>query len=245
MVQKPLYPEGPEVCHAVVLHPPAGIAGGDALELDVTVGSFAHAAVSTPSATRWYKANGHVARQTISIELGEGARLDWLPQENLFFDAARAELSLTLAAHPSAAAIGWDAAMLGRQAGGERFTEGDLGFASHLSRGGQTIWREQGRLVGGDALLESVVGLAGMPIMATLWALGAACTPALAETLAPLLPWSDQLRAGSTSLPGGIVLVRVLGRQMEMVRTLLEYLWTRLRPTVLGTAAMPLRLWAS
>ena len=27
-IQKALYPEGPELCHAIVLHPPAGIAGG-------------------------------------------------------------------------------------------------------------------------------------------------------------------------------------------------------------------------
>ena len=36
-VQKALHPEGPGVCHAIVLHPPAGIAGGDELEISVGV----------------------------------------------------------------------------------------------------------------------------------------------------------------------------------------------------------------
>ena len=42
VVQKPLYPEGEEVCHAIVVHPPGGIAGGDTLDLQVT-----------PGATKW------------------------------------------------------------------------------------------------------------------------------------------------------------------------------------------------
>src|SRR3954469_23845052 len=74
-VQKPLYPEGEKVCHAIVVHPPGGIVGGDQLSLNTQVGERAHAFVTTPGAAKWYKANGHVSRQDVRLDIDDGAAL--------------------------------------------------------------------------------------------------------------------------------------------------------------------------
>jgi len=89
-LQKPLYPEGEGVCHAIVLHPPGGIAGGDELEIAARVGEGAHALLTTPGAGKWYRSAGAWARQSLGFEVARGACLEWLPQETIVFDGALA-----------------------------------------------------------------------------------------------------------------------------------------------------------
>ena len=120
-VQKPLHPEGPGICHAVLLHPPGGVAGGDQLQIDVTVEPGAHALLTTPGATRWYKSQGRPAAQRVRLRVEEGAILEWLPQENMLFAGADATMALDLDLAPGARAIGWDAVVLGRYGAGEHW----------------------------------------------------------------------------------------------------------------------------
>src|SRR6187551_1093438 len=88
MVQRPFYPEG-GICHVYLLHPPGGIVGGDSLELQVDAGQGSHALITTPAATKFYRAGPHpraVLRQNLLVK---DAVLEWLPQEAIVFDGAK------------------------------------------------------------------------------------------------------------------------------------------------------------
>src|SRR5262245_4758169 len=93
-VQKALYPEGDEVCHTLIVHPPGGIAGGDALSIRAQCSAGAHALLTTPGATRWYKADGRQATQSVVLDVA--GRLEWLPQETIVFNRAVVASSIDL-----------------------------------------------------------------------------------------------------------------------------------------------------
>ncbi|MDF3832761.1 urease accessory protein UreD [Cupriavidus basilensis] len=255
LVQKPLYPEG-AICHAVILHPPAGVAGGDSLQIDIAVGAGAHAVLATPGATKWYKSLGREAAQRVTLTLEAGARVDWLPQENIVFDDAHARLATTVTVAPGASAIGWDAVVLGRQASGETWARGTLWLETRVQvpvqgqgqDGNRALWIESARLDAGSALRHAVAGLDGLNVMGTLWAVGEGATQALAEMLAGQLPYRPALRAGVTRLEQAgqpMLLLRVLGAEMEAVRHVMAMAWSVLREPIHGVAAKPLRLWAT
>jgi urease accessory protein len=245
-VQKALYPEGPGICHAVIIHPPGGIAGGDKLSIGIELEKNSCAVITTPAATKWYKAAGRSSRQEVIIRLGESSTLDWLPQENLYFNAARTQSVFKLEVAATASAIGWDMALLGRQASGEKWEAGYIRSSTEMLRpDGTPLWIEQAFLEGIDPLLESPQGLAGYKALGTLWAVGLGCTSVLSTELNTHLPFGAQLRAGATALPNGVLLLRCLAAEIEGLRQLLIDCWMRLRPLILGFAPHRLRLWAT
>jgi len=243
---KSLHPEGPGVCHGVLVHPPGGIAGGDELVIDLAVEEQAHGLVTTPGATRFYRSAGEPALQNLRARVAPGARLEWLPLETICHAGALAENRMRFELAPGAEMIGWDLLALGLPASDAPFDRGR--FTQHIELPG--AWLERGT-VDGEAplLLDSPLGWAGHRVMATMWFAGGA--PIGAERTETLLDATRAVCAGHalaatsgcTAPHERVVVLRVLAPNVEPAWALLGAVWERWRKDAWGLGACSPRVW--
>jgi len=240
-IQKALYPEGPAPCHAIIVHPPGGIASGDCLTVAATVQAESHGLVTTPSAAKWYGAYEHqAASQLVELTL-EGA-FEWLPQETIVFDRARVESAINIRASAQASMIGWDHLIFGRKASGESFATGRFAQSLRLWLDDELVWHDRLLLQGSDPLFGSMIGLHGYHAFATLWALQPASKPWSEVTLTTLREAAPQV--AWTMLHPRLVVGRLLAPPLS-IRTNLLQAWGCLRPQVFSIPAHAPRLWAT
>lgn len=235
LVQRPFHPEGDAVCHTYVIHPPAGIVGGDRIEMNAAVDSGAHALLTTPSATRWYFSRGRTARVRQHVRIAPGGTLEWLPQETLLFDGAHARLATRIDLQQGSRFCGWEIVGLGRPACNEAFVNGHVDFRFEIYRDGRPLLLE--RVRSGE---HGVPGLRDHTAWATLLATGAddGVLALARETLAPM---TDAL-CGVTRI-GDLLVARGLARHCQPLTAAMVALWSALRPSLLGRNAIPPRIW--
>ena len=243
-VLRRLYPEGPGICHHVIVHPPGGVVGGDRLEVEANLAPDTHALVTTPGATRFYRSGGATAVQQATLTLAEGARLEWLPMETIAHRSCIAENRLTLTLAPGAEAMGWDLLALGLPAANEAFDHGS--FLQEIRIPG--VWLERGRVRGDDALLlDSPLGWAGNRALGTLWfaagsAFGTARRDALLDAGREVIGSAPSL-AGITAPNDRVVVLRVLADRVESAMTLMRAVRGAWRGAAWALSAEPPRLW--
>lgn len=251
-VQRPFYPEsgsesgpGSGLCHTYLLHPPGGMVGGDQLRIDVDAGAGAEVLLTTPAAGKFYRSLGQQSQQRQRLSVAAGACCEWLPQENILFDGALSLSATDVELAPGARFIGWEIGGLGRPAAEAPYRSGrhDQRFAVY--RDGRLFYTERIRLDGDRGAYRAAWGLRGRCVSATLIA-----TPADADALAAArsLTAARALDAGeddvaACTLIEDVLLCRCLGDDMQSARRYMTRLWSILRPSVVGRAACPPRIW--
>jgi len=246
VVQRPFFPEGREVCHVYLLHPPGGLVGGDELRLDLRVGPAAHTLVTTPAAGKAYRTLGPMARQSQTLTVEADGTLEWLPQETIVYDGAAVELETRVDLAPGARFFGAETLCFGLPARRAPFARGSCRQLFDLRRDGAPILIERGRFEGGAPGQNAKWGLGAATVL-TLIVAAPAPEAAIVDELCALAaeaPEGD--RAGVTILGDGAALVvRHLGGGAERARGFVKSIWQSVRPALLGRAATTPRIWAT
>jgi len=246
-VLKSLYPQGDGTCHNVLVHPPGGLVGGDTLDIQVAVGSGAHALVTTPGATRFYRSSGEPAVQRTRLRLEARARMEWLPLEAILYSGCQAENHLSFELEPGAELMAWDVTALGLPHADLPFVCGR--FCQHIELPG--VWLERGVIDAADSLLlSSPLGLAGQRCMASLFFVTGSAIERPRRELALdgarqiLQAHALQSSAGVTCPNPRVLVLRVLAPQVEMAMDLLKKVWAVWRQVLWNQAAVQPRIWA-
>jgi urease accessory protein len=242
-VQRPFYPEGDEVCHVYVLHPPGGVVGGDELDIVVEVNGTAAALLTTPAAGKFYRSDGRRARQRQGLRVAAGATLEWLPQESIVFAGASAAMTTRVELQGDARFMGWEILCLGRPGAGERFASGTVSQAWEIRRDGRPLFIERAVYDQDGTALDAPWGLAGEPVCGSL-----VCVGDYAESI-------DEIRAATVALNitglfsvtqlAEILICRYLGPHGDEAKSCFVAAWKILRPRFMQRAACAPRIWAT
>lgn len=169
--------------------------------------------------------------------------MEWLPQENIIFDGANAEICTKIVLAAGATYLGWEISCLGRTASGEHYSRGILRQVTEICLEDKLLWSERGVVQGGDRLLDSPIGLAGRPVVATFIAAGKNTDQELLRACRELkVDEARGDRCGITPLPN-LFIARYLGHSTGRARLYFESLWALARPFFVGSSACPPRIW--
>jgi len=219
-----------------VLNPTGGLLGGDRLVIDVEVGADAHACLTTPSATKVYRARDAAAVQTVRARVGPGAILEWVPEHTIPFAGSALRQSIDVEIAETGRLILADAFSAGRVARGEawRFAHLESALRVRDARG----WVVLDRFVlAGDASWSALGATEDAPYFGTVVIVGQVDLDALARDLTARLG----AHAVVGALPRRGALVRCLAPDASALGQIVDAVWDAARQALLGRSAPRLR----
>ena len=212
----------------VFLNTSGGLASGDRLSFSVDLRAHTRALATTQTAERAYRAEGPAAEARVSLRVGEGGWLDWLPQETILFDGARLNRVTEVDLADGAGCMLLETVVLGRLAMGESLRR--------LTLTDRRVVRRNGRVLHHDAValddtalmrLDKPAMLDDARVMATLAVIAPHAPDLLATTRSVL---DEPGVTAAASAPPGRLVLRLLARDNWPLRRQVMRLLGALRP---------------
>lgn len=153
---------------AVLINTSGGLTGGDRLEWRAAARG-AHLTLTTQACEKVYRARDGHAETQVSLSVGEGAQIDWLPQETILFNEGALARRLEADLARDARLLVVEALVLGRTAMDETVRRGELHDCWRIRREGRLVFADDLRISGPIATVaNSAPVLAGAAAFASI-----------------------------------------------------------------------------
>jgi urease accessory protein len=244
--------------YLLLLNPTGGVLGGDRLLSKIALDAATHACLSTPSATRVYRALSAASVQETWIDVGAGATLEYFPDHVIPHAESRFKQRLSVEMGPGSRAILFDAFAAGRIAHGESWAFHEFDSETRAYCAGKPFYLSRTKIEpvprasvsdapqssGAQALLPTNLGIAeGYGYVASLVILadGFENWPRVFDTMQATLATMPQIRAGASLLGTGGCVVRYLTKSAGDLSVATSALWAAARQSLLALPPFDLR----
>jgi urease accessory protein len=127
---------------AIILNTGGGMAGGDRVHMRFAAGIGSDVLLTTQSQEKIYRSTEEKSQITVDLDLEQGARFEWLPQETILFHEAKFERKLNVQMSEDAALLLHETQIFGRLAKGELITTGNFHESWRIRRGNRLVFAE-------------------------------------------------------------------------------------------------------
>jgi urease accessory protein len=241
----PIYLDETGSAYTLLVNPSGGLVGGDGLSIDMNLDRDAHVLISSPSANRVYRSEGKLSEQIITLTVGPGAILEWLPEHTIPFAGSRFRQSIHATLASGATIVLWDALASGRMARDERWAFTDLENEIHITT------------ASGEALVEryalepaSDLGCVGLveewDYVASFYIVNDAVSPEIwaeleSKCAAMLENLPGQVLGGVSTPPVPGLAIKLLARTAPDLTHMLDLLWAKVREALWNLPPVSLR----
>jgi urease accessory protein len=155
---------------AVIVNTAGGMAGGDRFDIDVTVSAGARLTVTSAAAEKIYRSLGPATQVGVTLDVGPGGSLAWLPQETILFDRVRLRRSIDVDLARDAKLLLAEAVIFGRSAMGETVEWGHFFDCWRIRVDHALLFAENIRLDGkiGQRLAERAIAGSGIAVASVI-----------------------------------------------------------------------------
>jgi urease accessory protein len=204
-----------DALEAVIVNTGGGMTGGDRFAIDIALGPGANLIAGTAAAEKIYRSTGPDTVMEVTLDVGEGAQLSWLPQESILFDRARLSRRIDVDLAEGASLLMAETVVFGRAAMGEAMAQGFFADRWRVRRAGKLVFADSARLDGNIAgKLHAPASAAGGIAIATVL-----IAPGSDATLAAVRALGDQF-AGEVGISSwsGIAVARLCAKDGAALR---------------------------